>query len=80
MRESIFEPYVTTKSDGTGLGLSIVKKITMEHGGSILVEPSSLGGACMTIRLPRAGTAASFAARQQPPGPSSARRSVLATG
>src|SRR5262249_39117853 len=37
LRESIFDPYVTTKSDGTGLGLAIVKKIIVEHGGTVEV-------------------------------------------
>ena len=27
LRDSVFDPYVTTKSDGTGLGLAIAKKI-----------------------------------------------------
>ena len=34
-RASLFEPYVTTRSEGTGLGLPIVKKIIEEHGGSL---------------------------------------------
>ncbi len=63
LRESIFDPYVTTKDDGTGLGLSIVKKIVMEHGGTIEAKESEWGGARMVIWLPRAGSAASFAAR-----------------
>lgn len=67
MRESVFDPYVTTKDDGTGLGLSIVKKIVMEHGGVIEASASDFGGARMTMRLPRAGTAASLAVRDQLP-------------
>lgn len=73
MRESVFDPYVTTKHDGTGLGLSIVKKIVMEHGGTIEAAVSEWGGARMLIRLPKAGTAASSAALEQP-GPTSSRR------
>jgi two-component system, NtrC family, nitrogen regulation sensor histidine kinase NtrY len=52
MREAIFDPYVTTRTDGTGLGLAIVKKIVVEHGGSIAASRSSLGGAKIRIRLP----------------------------
>ncbi|MFT5356942.1 MAG: two-component system nitrogen regulation sensor histidine kinase NtrY, partial [Polyangiales bacterium] len=51
-RESIFDPYFTTKSDGTGLGLAIVKKVILEHEGSITCEKSSLGGARMVVRVP----------------------------
>jgi PAS domain S-box-containing protein len=47
-----FEPYMTTKSKGTGLGLAIVKKIVEEHGGSISIENSAKGGACIDIMLP----------------------------
>jgi len=80
LRETVFDPYVTTKHDGTGLGLSIVKKIVMEHGGTIDAGASPWGGARMTIRLPRSGTAASNAALEQVVGPSSSRRSVLRLG
>jgi len=51
-RESVFEPYETTREDGTGLGLAIVKKIVLDHGGEILVEDSELGGAAFVVRLP----------------------------
>ncbi len=64
MRDTIFDPYVTTKHDGTGLGLSIVKKIIMEHGGTIEAGDSPLGGARMSVRLPKAGTPAALAARE----------------
>ncbi len=50
---SLFDPYVTTKSDGTGLGLPIVKKIIEEHGGAVWLENNTDGkGACAIIRLP----------------------------
>ena len=49
---NIFDPYVTNKPKGTGLGLAIVKKIIEEHGGSILAENSSEGGAKIVIKLP----------------------------
>jgi two-component system, NtrC family, nitrogen regulation sensor histidine kinase NtrY len=59
LRETVFDPYVTTKDDGTGLGLSIVKKIVIEHGGTIHAGESSLGGARLRVRLPVLGTRAS---------------------
>lgn len=63
VRECLFDPYVTTKRDGTGLGLAIVKKVVVEHGGTVEASDNSKGGARISIRLPRAGTAASAAAR-----------------
>jgi len=51
-RETIFEPYVTTKSKGTGLGLAIVKKIIEEHGGVIWVDTTYNEGAGFVIQLP----------------------------
>lgn len=51
-RERIFEPYVTLKQGGTGLGLAIVKRIVQDHGGSIAVFASALGGAGFEVRLP----------------------------
>lgn len=50
--ETIFEPYVTSKTKGTGLGLAIVKKIVEEHGGVIWVDTSYNAGAGFVIQLP----------------------------
>jgi nitrogen fixation/metabolism regulation signal transduction histidine kinase len=78
MRHTVFDPYVTTKTDGTGLGLAIVKKIVIEHGGNIVADESPLGGARMRLRIPAAGSAASDAvleARDWQAPPSSARPS-----
>lgn len=58
LRETVFDPYVTTKDLGTGLGLSIVKKVVIEHGGTIRASESPLGGARLRVRLPVLGTRA----------------------
>jgi signal transduction histidine kinase len=52
--DRIFEPFYTTREpgEGTGLGLSIVRQIMEEHGGSVMVGSSTLGGAMFTVRLP----------------------------
>ena len=73
LRETVFDPYVTTKDDGTGLGLSIVKKIVIEHGGTIRAGESSLGGARLRVRLPVLGTRAAERALED--GPASLLRS-----
>ena len=54
LRESIFEPFVTTKppGQGTGLGLAVCHTIIEVLGGSIHVRDSSLGGACFVALLP----------------------------
>jgi nitrogen fixation/metabolism regulation signal transduction histidine kinase len=70
----VFDPYVTTKRDGTGLGLSIVKKIVVDHGGSIDAGRSPLGGARFHVVLPRAGSPAAEAALERAePSPESIR-------
>ncbi|MGR1582235.1 ATP-binding protein [Thalassobius sp. S69A] len=61
-RASLFEPYVTTRSEGTGLGLPIVRKIIEEHGGTLTLEDAPVFdgathfGAMAVIRLPLADT------------------------
>jgi signal transduction histidine kinase len=51
--DKIFEPYVTTKENGTGVGLAIVRRIVMDHGGSIRVESTVGAGTTFTVSLPR---------------------------
>lgn len=51
LRESIFEPFVTTKG-GTGLGLSISYDIVTAHGGQLDCVANAQPGACFRVRLP----------------------------
>jgi nitrogen fixation/metabolism regulation signal transduction histidine kinase len=52
VRARIFDPYVTTKVTGTGLGLATVKKIVLQHGGTIEVGERPGGGASFTLAFP----------------------------
>ena len=42
LREQVFFPLVTGRSDGTGLGLSIAQSLAHQHGG--LIEYASIPG------------------------------------
>ena len=52
VRESLFDPFVTTKEAGTGLGLAIAKRIVERHGGRMGVEPASPHGTIAWLTLP----------------------------
>ncbi|GEM_PF-741754 len=54
VKESLFEPFVSTKEvgKGTGLGLAVTKGLVEGAGGFIRVESSALGGAKFEIELP----------------------------
>jgi signal transduction histidine kinase len=52
---TLFDPFVSFgKSNGTGLGLAIVSKVIHDHGGSVVVEETSLSGTTFLVKLPRA--------------------------
>jgi signal transduction histidine kinase len=53
IREKIFNPFFTTKSNGTGLGLSVSYGIVQAHGGSIDISSAAGQGATFRVRLPR---------------------------
>jgi len=52
IRDKIFDPYFTTKPDGTGIGLSISHRIVTDHGGSLTVTDSELGGVEFQAKIP----------------------------
>ncbi|HEV8446792.1 MAG TPA: ATP-binding protein [Gemmatimonadaceae bacterium] len=66
----IWDPFWTSKEEGegTGLGLTVVHTIVVDHGGSVTLERSSLGGARFVVRLP------TVSATEQPAAPSRASR------
>ncbi len=55
VRDSLFEPFLTTKanSGGFGLGLSMVSQIIEQAGGTIVVDSNLGRGSTFEIQLPR---------------------------
>lgn len=57
--ETIFEPFVQGSVQrgpkGTGLGLAIARNIVRDHGGDLVVENRSIGGAIFRVSWPIAG-------------------------
>jgi signal transduction histidine kinase len=55
IRDELFEPFATTKSDGTGLGLAMTQQIVEQHHGEIRIEEPDGGGCRFVIELPLEG-------------------------
>jgi len=53
MLDTIFDPFITTRTKGTGLGLAYSAQVIQAHGGRIKAKNREAGGACFTIELPR---------------------------
>lgn len=51
-KDSIFDPFYTTKKNGTGLGLASVYRIIENHKGTIKVHSKESEGSSITLQLP----------------------------
>lgn len=52
LRERIFEPFVSGRTQGTGLGLSVVRRVAELHGGRAEVADRPGGGSEFSLWLP----------------------------
>lgn len=52
LKERVFTPFFSTKSQGTGLGLSLVSRIVREHEGVLRLESLPGQGTTIVILLP----------------------------
>jgi len=55
VNDTLFTPFVTTKSHGLGIGLTIARTIVETHGGTIDARNNPEGGATFTVTLRRSG-------------------------
>jgi PAS domain S-box-containing protein len=53
MRDRLFDPFFSTKTEGLGMGLAIVRSIIESHGGTITAENADGGGARFEFVLPQ---------------------------
>jgi signal transduction histidine kinase len=52
LRDTLFEPFVTSRADGTGLGLAIAREMAQAHGGTLVLQDSDIG-AVFVLSLPQ---------------------------
>ena len=52
MRDRLFDPFFSTKTEGLGMGLAIVRSIIESHDGTITAENADGGGARFEFVLP----------------------------
>lgn len=52
VRETLFQPFVTTRPGGTGLGLATAQRLALAHGGLLSASDRPGGGAEFVLRLP----------------------------
>ena len=52
IRDKIFTPFFTTKSQGSGLGLPTAKRLVEAHAGSIAIDCPATGGTTVVLQLP----------------------------
>ena len=53
LRDTMFQPFVTSKEEGIGLGLAISLDIMRQLGGDLILEDTP-SGACFTMVIPAA--------------------------
>jgi PAS domain S-box-containing protein len=58
MRDRVFDPFFSTKTEGLGMGLAIVRSIVEAHGGTITAANVNDGGARFEFILPVNGHSA----------------------
>lgn len=61
LRQQIFEPFYTTRSNGTGLGLAVVQAVATSHNGLARCLSGTAGGARFELVLPVCPAAVSTA-------------------
>jgi two-component system, NtrC family, sensor histidine kinase HydH len=52
LRETLFQPGVTTKPSGSGFGLFLARRLVESRGGELTVAEAVQGGALVSVRLP----------------------------
>lgn len=52
LRDQIFDPFYTTRTQGTGLGLAVVKAVAKAHGGDVQLKSETNKGCVFEVTLP----------------------------